>query len=141
MPPHRRALTEDEVIASGAWHPRYARVIAIASDGDYGLAIVDGNGDGAELEAETWEWNGERWTSAGSAGAGALDTLGPWEAGQIGNSYCAYGSAPGRQTIMIDFDGRFHQTPVSRYGVWAFIRASTSPGSPGIGRHPGQGSR
>jgi hypothetical protein len=132
MPLDHRGLTEDEVMASGAWHPRYARVLAIASDGDYGLAIVDGNGDGAELEAETWEWNGERWTGGGSAGAGPLDTLGPSQTGgQIGNSYFAYGSAPGRQTITINFDGRLHQIPVSHHGVWAFIKTSTSPGNPG----------
>jgi hypothetical protein len=77
MPPDRPALTEDEVIASGAWHPRYARVLAMAGDGDYGLAIVGGNGDGAELEAETWEWDGERWTGSGSAGVGPSITSAP----------------------------------------------------------------
>jgi hypothetical protein len=131
MPPDHPGLTEDEVIASGAWHPRYARVLAITSDGDYSLAIVDSNGDGAELEAETWQWDGDRWTGAGSAGAGPLDTLGPTQTGgQIGNSYFAYGSAPGRQTITINFDGRLHQIPVSHHGVWAFIKTSTSPGNP-----------
>jgi hypothetical protein len=52
------------------------------------------------------------------------------DGGQIGNSYFAFGSAPGRQTIEIDFDGHLHQVPVSRYGVWAFIKTSTSPGKP-----------
>ena len=90
------------------------------------------HGDGAELEAETWEWDGERWTGGGSAGAGPLDTLGPSQTGgQIGNSYFAYGSAPGRQTITINFDGRLHQIPVSHHGVWAFIKTSISPGNPG----------
>jgi hypothetical protein len=37
---------------------RYAHVLAVASDGDYGFALVGGNGDGAELEAETWIWDG-----------------------------------------------------------------------------------
>jgi len=55
MPPDHPALTGDEVLAHGGWHPRYARVLAIASDGGYGFAVVDGNGDGAELEAETGE--------------------------------------------------------------------------------------
>jgi hypothetical protein len=52
------ALTPEEVIARGSWDPRYARVLAIASDQDYGFALVDGNGDGAELEAEAWTWDG-----------------------------------------------------------------------------------
>jgi hypothetical protein len=49
-------LTAGEVIAKGGWHPRYARVIALASDDGYGFALVDGNGDGSELEAEAWAW-------------------------------------------------------------------------------------
>jgi len=133
MPPDHPGLTEDEVIASGGWHPRYARILAVASDGDYGFAVVDGNGDGAELETEIWEWNGETWASASSAGAGPLDAVGRSQAGgQVGNSYFAYGSAPGRKTITISFDGHFHQIPVSRHGVWAFIKTSTTSGNPGF---------
>jgi hypothetical protein len=120
------SLTEQHVIARGGWHPRYARVLATASDGDYGFALVDGNGDGAELEAETWIWQDGSWVSAGSSGVGPLGHLGPRQTGgQIGNAYFTYGSAPGRQSISIDFDGRRHQVPVSRHGVWAFIKLRT----------------
>jgi hypothetical protein len=119
-------LTEQHVIARGGWHPRYARVLATASDGDYGFALVDGNGDGAELEAETWIWQDGSWVSAGSSGVGPLGHLGPRQTGgQIGDAYFTYGSAPGRQSISIDFDGRRHQVPVSRHGVWAFIKLRT----------------
>ena len=108
----------EEVLAHGGWHPRYARVLAVASDGDYGdygFAVVDGNGDGADLEAEMWQWDCGNWDGAGSSGAGPLDTLGPARTGgQIGNAYFAYGSAPGRQSITISFDGRRHNVPVSR---------------------------
>lgn len=126
-------LTEGAVIANGGWPPRYARVLAAASDGDDGFALVDGNGDGAELEAEIWGWHGETWTSASSSGAGPLDTLGPAQAGgQTGHAYFAYGSAPGRPSITISFDGHLHQVPVSPHGVWAFIKTSHSPGHPGF---------
>jgi hypothetical protein len=47
-------LTAAEVIAKGGWHPCYARVIALSSDDGYGFALVDGNGDASELEAEAW---------------------------------------------------------------------------------------
>jgi hypothetical protein len=49
MPFEHRGLSEEDVIACGGWHRGYARVLAVASDGDYGFAVVDGNGDGAEL--------------------------------------------------------------------------------------------
>jgi hypothetical protein len=129
MPPDHPALTSAEVIADGGWHPRYARVLAIASDGDYGFALVDGNGDGAELEAEAWIWDDGTWSGAGSFGAGPLDNLGSVRtAGHLGPAYFAYGSAPGRQTITIGFDGHHHQVPVSRDGAWAFIKIRTETG-------------
>jgi hypothetical protein len=87
-----------------------------------------GNGDGAELEAEVWKWDGGKWDGASSSGAGPLDQLGPVRTGgQIGSAYFAYGSAPGRRSVTIDFDGHLHHVPVSRYGVWAFIKVRTDP--------------
>ncbi len=44
MPPDHPGLSAHEVLARGGWHPRYARFLAVASDGDYGFAVVDGNG-------------------------------------------------------------------------------------------------
>lgn len=130
MPPDHPGLTEDEVISSGGWHPRYVRVLAVASDGDHGLAIVDGNGDGGELDAETWTWEAGAWISLASSGAGPLDALGPEQAdGQIDNAYFAFGQASARQAITIAFDHHLYQVPVSRHGVWAFIKTSTSPGN------------
>jgi len=118
MQPDDPSLTEEEVLAHGGWHPRYARVLAVASGGDYGdygFAVVDENGDGADLEAEMWQSDCGNWDGAGSSGAGPLDTLGPARTGgQIGNAYFAYGSAPGRQSITISFDGRRHNVSVSR---------------------------
>lgn len=128
MLPDHPGLTEDEVLGHGGWHPRYARVLAVASDGHYGFALVDGNGDGAELEAEMWEWDSGTWDGAGSFGAGPLDHLGSVQTGgRIGNAYFAYGSAPGRQSITIRFDGHLHRIPVSSHGVWAFIKIRTDP--------------
>lgn len=57
-------LTAEEVIAGGGWHPRYARVIALASDDGYGFALVDGNGD----EASWRQRPGPGGTAPGDAG-------------------------------------------------------------------------
>lgn len=128
MPPDHPGLTAQEVLAHGGWHPRYARVLAVASDGDYGFALVDGNGDGAELEAELREWDSGSWHHAGSSGAGPPDNPGPERTGgQIGDTCFAYGSAPGRKSITISFDGRLHDIPVSPHGVWALIKVRTGP--------------
>ena len=133
MPPDHPALTGQEVLAHGGWHPRYARVLAVASDGDYGFAVVDGNGDGAELETEAWQWDNGTWNGAGSSGAGPLSNLEPLHTGgQIGDACFAYGSAPAHQPVTISFDGHHHNVPVSQHGVWAFIKIRTDPHSHGF---------
>ena len=53
--PRHPGLSCRDVRASGGWHPRYARGLITASAGDYGFALVDGNGGGAELEEELWQ--------------------------------------------------------------------------------------
>jgi hypothetical protein len=121
--PHA-ALTTAEVVALGGWHPRYARVIAIASTGDHGFALVDGNGDGSELEAEHWLWHQGSWQPGGSSGAGPLHSGGHAD----DSAWFAYGSAPGQDTVTIVFDGRSHRVPVGRYGVWAFTGIRADPG-------------
>jgi hypothetical protein len=126
VPPDHSALTGPDVITHGGWHPRYARVLAVSSDGDYGFAVVDGNGDGAEVEAELWEWDGGRWASVSSSGAGPLSTFGHLQGrGRYGSTCFAFGRAPGRGSVTISFDGHPHQVPVSHGGVWAFIKSST----------------
>ncbi len=122
-------LSEEEVLARGGWHPRYARILAAVSDGDFGFAVIDGNGDGAELEAEAWTWDNGTWHGASSSGAGALSDLGPLRTGgQIGGACFAYGAAPSRrQSVTISFEGRLHDIPVGPAGVWAFIKVRTNP--------------
>ena len=128
MQPDHRALTEEDVLPHGGWHPRYARVIAVTSDGDYGFALVDGNGDGRELEAEIWTWQDGTWTGGSSSGAGPLQDVGPAQTGgQIGPACFACGRAPARQTITIAFDGQLHPTPVNSFGIWAFIKIRSAP--------------
>ena len=133
MRPDHPALAAQDVLAHGGWHPRYARVLAVASDGDYGFALVDGNGDGAELEAELWTWDNGTWTGAGSSGAGPLTTLGPQQAADHADDACyAFGSAPGHHSITISLDGHHYHVPVSQHGVWAFVKIRTDPHSRGL---------
>jgi hypothetical protein len=133
MAPDHPPLTEQDVLARGGWHPRYARVLAVVSDGDYGFALTDGNGDGAELETETWTWDDGAWTPGSSSGAGPLDHIGPEQTGGcVEDAYFAYGSAPGRRSVTIEFDGGDHEVPVNRHGVWAFIKIRASPHRRGL---------
>ena len=47
-----RNLSADGIIMTGGWHLSYARVVLIEQDHDDAVVLVDGNGDGAELELE-----------------------------------------------------------------------------------------
>jgi hypothetical protein len=126
--PVHPTLTPDDVLASGGWHPRYVRVLAVASEGDYGIAVVDGNGDGAELEQETWFWDDGRWTPGASSGTGPLDTLGAIQTGgEVGDACFAFGRAPSRPSVTVSFGGQTFEVPVGPHGVWAFIKAGPGP--------------
>ncbi len=95
--------------------------------------MVDGNGDGAELEAETWTWDDAQWQPGASSGAGPLDQVGPVRTGgRIGGAYFAYGRAPGRAAVTISFDRHEHRVAVGRFGIWAFIKIATGPGGAAI---------
>jgi hypothetical protein len=128
VPAGHAALTEDAVLAGGGWHPRYARVLALASDGDYGFAVVDGNCDGAELEAEQWLWDDGAWVAGTSSGTGPLGYLGSLQTGgEFGEARFAYGRTHGRRSVTVSFDGELHEVPVGREGVWAFLKTASGP--------------
>ncbi len=118
-------LTADHIIAAGGWHPRWARVLAFATLGVQGCALVDRNGDGAELECEEWLYDeaSARWVSGSSSGTGPLDLsearLEGW--GQSGRAYFAHGVAPGADAILVAVDNQTHRVAVTPLGVWLLM--------------------
>ena len=69
-------LTADALVAAGGWNPRYARVLLIADDGHDAVILIDGNGDGAELELEYWQREPDGiWHGGSTSGHGSLDEL------------------------------------------------------------------
>jgi hypothetical protein len=70
----------DTAIAVGGWHPRFARVLDVQVDGDAAAALVDANGDGADLNVDVYIRDGDgRWTQVASgngsvSGHGVLAT-------------------------------------------------------------------
>jgi hypothetical protein len=124
----RPRLTAEHVIAEGGWHRRYARIVAIATAGDYGLALVDGNGDGAELEDEIWTFSDGAWVGQSSSGAGPLDYLPALTSWWPVKNVCfAYGRAPGRSSVTLGLSGQQYHVPVGPRGVWAFVTVLTDP--------------
>jgi len=115
------SLTDDLIITLGGWNPRYARVVMIAVDDDEAIALVDGNGDGAELEMEYWHKEHDGWSAGSTSGHGPLDSLSAtrWDAGPM---VCAVGPAPPGDVVRIGYEGNVHECRANQFGVWAFIR-------------------
>ncbi len=132
------SMAEDELAAShvieaGGWHPAHARVLAIATDRDRALAIVDGNGDGAELEAEVWARDPSGWRCIVSHGAGPLDFTRPMNDtahGWSSDAHYAHGVAAGLARVTVAFGGAAYEVPVSPTGVWAFMHMGSFDASP-----------
>jgi len=61
----------ETAIVLGGWDDRYARVIAVEVDGDHAAALVDANGDGADVNIDLY----------------ARGTVGQWWATTSGNGY------------------------------------------------------
>lgn len=65
-------LDERTVIDAGGWDGRYAVVRAVATLGDRAAAVIDANGDGADINLEFYERAGDGWQEC-SSGGGAGD--------------------------------------------------------------------
>ncbi|HUJ65319.1 MAG TPA: hypothetical protein VLX59_07275 [Acidimicrobiales bacterium] len=114
-------LTHELVIEAGGWHPMFARVLLIVADEDVAFALVDGNGDGAELEMEYWSREDTVWTPGVSSGHGPLDMLksNRWDAGSM---VCAVGHGVPGESVRVGYDGEVIQCPVNPFGLWGFVR-------------------
>jgi hypothetical protein len=121
-------LTEEHIINHGGWHPRFARVLLIAEVGEEAFAIVDGNGDGAELELEQWLQSDEGWVSGMSSGIGPLDNRrGVWVTGWTGGvGYAAGGASPGHE-IAVEWRGQVKRATANDYGVWLCLFPDQPP--------------
>lgn len=114
-------LTGDLVISTGGWHPAYARVILIVADEDVAFVLVDGNGDGSELEMEYWHKDADDWIGGQSSGYGALDSLSTvtWDAGPM---VCAIGRGAPGEAVLIRYDDSTYECQVNHFGIWGFVR-------------------
>jgi hypothetical protein len=126
------ALTAQLIISTGGWHPRHTRVLLIEQDtaAGLGLVLVDGNGDGAELEVEYWHRDkAGLWQGGSSSGHGPLERLAPFGSWNAGPFACALGRTGPRQPVQVSYAGRVHQRIANDLGVWGFIHATGSAGA------------
>jgi hypothetical protein len=64
-------LTAESAISAGGWDARYAITLAVAVNDRVAAALVDTNGDGADIDLDEYERDaGGHWREAGSGSAG-----------------------------------------------------------------------
>jgi hypothetical protein len=73
-------LDERIVIEVGGWDGRYAVVRAVRTLGDHGAAVIDANGDGADINVEHFHRVDGEWRPGSSTG-GAGDWGRSWSDG------------------------------------------------------------
>jgi hypothetical protein len=121
-------LSADSVIRTGGWHPRYARVLLIEHDEQDAVILVDGNGDGAELELEYWH-RGEdgRWHGGGTSGYGPVAFLPRLRAWNAGPFVAAVGRTQPNAEVTVAYAGEAYRRRASEFGTWGFVHAADSP--------------
>jgi hypothetical protein len=120
-------LSAAEIIRIGGWHPRYARVLLIEHDHDFAVVLVDGNGDGAELELEYWQRDADgRWHAGSSSGHGSLDRLRVAQIWDAGPFVAALGRVGRSAEVSVEYAGRVYRLEGNEFGAWGFIHAADS---------------
>jgi hypothetical protein len=119
-------LSAAEIIRIGGWHPKYVRVLLIEHDGDYAVVLVDGNGDGAELELEYWQRDADLWHATSSSGHGPLDRLRAAQSWAAGPFVAALGRVLPSAQVSVEYAGRAYRRQGNEFGVWGFIHVADS---------------
>jgi hypothetical protein len=112
-------LTESPVIAEGGWDERYARVLLIQQLGDQAIVLVDGNGDGAEIESEQWFQTPAGWVGGSSQGVGPLGHRPIWTWGERGGTGFVIGCKPDTtDQVTVEWLGRRSTAVPDANGLW-----------------------
>jgi len=120
-------LTADALIVAGGWNPAYARVLLIEHDGHDAVILIDGNGDGAELELEYWQRESDGiWHGGSSSGHGALDDLPAAQSWLAGPFVAAVGRAEPLAEVGVAYGGQVYRRQASEFGIWGFVHSADS---------------
>jgi hypothetical protein len=122
-----RDLSADAIIRVGGWHPSYARVLLIEHDEDDALVLVDGNGDGAELELEYWHRDVDgTWCGGSTSGHGSLDSMPSSQSWDAGLFVVALGRVAPATEVTVEYGGHTYHRTANEFGVWGLIHAADS---------------
>jgi hypothetical protein len=120
-------LSAVEIILAGGWNAKYARMPLAEQDGDLGLVLIDGNGDGAELELEYWLRDADGlWRGGSTSGHGQLDDLPSAQSWDAGDFVAALGRVRPSAEVSVEYGGRVYRRRGNEFGTWGFIHRADS---------------
>lgn len=125
------SLSPGIVLSEGGWNRDFARVLLIEEHDGQAVVLVDGNGDGAELELEYWAREGTGgWVCESSSGYADLDSLARTDTWVTATHVVVLGKVAPRAEVRVSYAGDIHSRQASEFGIWGFI-APADPQSPG----------
>ena len=112
-------LDAESAISAGGWDARYAVTLAVATRGDLAAALIDTNGDGADIDLDEYQRGADgHWQESIS---GNVDERGAHWSSRIASTW---GQTDPGAHVEIEFLGYSHSVG-SRSGWWLFIRPAT----------------
>jgi len=121
------ALTSDVILDKGGWHPRYARVLVIHQIGTEAVSLVDGNGDGAEVDCGQWFLADDGWIPGASSGIGPMEERPLWTWGWIADSGYVIGQTTPGGMVNVGWADQVEQATADRNGIWVCSFPSGRP--------------
>jgi hypothetical protein len=131
-PAHRRRGTPPvqplrPVTRPRAFHQQWSDWRRYRQAGDSALVLVDGNGDGAELELEYWHRDTDgTWEGGATSGHGALTWLPSSDAWSTGELVCALGRGDPASLVSISYGGTTYSRQTNEFGLWGFLHDADS---------------
>ncbi len=108
------------VLSAGGWDPRYAVTLAVAEHDSIGAALIDSNGDEADIDLDDYERDADgNWHDGNSAGVGDSGTS--WTPGRV----AIWGRSEPHEAVALEYLGRRHSVLASGTGWWLFVAPST----------------
>jgi hypothetical protein len=97
-------------------------VLLIEEQDGQAVALVDGNGDGAELELEYWtREDSSGWACTSSSGYSGLSSLGQAETWTTDTHVVALGKGPLGADVRVTYAGNTYSRHANEFGIWGFI--------------------
>jgi len=113
-------LDAEAAISTGGWDARYAVPLAVASHGGIAAALIDTNGDVADIDLDEYERGADgHWRGLVS---GNVDERGAHWSYRIASTW---GQADPGAHVEIEYLGHSHSVVASRSGWWLLIGPAT----------------